>query len=158
MFENEFDNESIKRHFDFYESKTVHESSLSPCIHSILAAKLGNINKAYEMYLRTSRLDLDDYNSEVAEGCHTTSMGGTWMAIVYGFAGMRIKNEELHFKPLITKNWKSYSFHIKFRNNVLLVKIDKNGTSIYNIEGENINVTINEKKYIIREKETVINY
>ncbi|MGM0377273.1 MAG: family 65 glycosyl hydrolase domain-containing protein, partial [Bacteroidota bacterium] len=61
LFEEEMDTATIRRHFDFYEPRTVHESSLSPCVHNILAARIGNISKAYEMYLRTSRLDLDDW-------------------------------------------------------------------------------------------------
>ncbi|MBV1887755.1 MAG: glycoside hydrolase family 65 protein, partial [Urechidicola sp.] len=77
MFENKFENDVIEKHFDFYEPLTVHESSLSPCIHSILAASIDRIPKAYEQYLRTSRLDLDDYNHEVHEGLHITSMAGT---------------------------------------------------------------------------------
>ena len=81
-FEDDFSNGELKRHFDFYEPLTVHESSLSPCIHSILAAKIGYKQKSYEMYLRTARLDLDDYNNDTEDGLHITSMGGTWMAIV----------------------------------------------------------------------------
>src|SRR5690348_6757882 len=60
FFEEDFDTETIKRNFDFYEPMTVHESSLSPCVHVILASKLGYEEKAYELYLRTARLDLDD--------------------------------------------------------------------------------------------------
>ena len=68
MFEEDFTMEELKANFDFYEPKTVHESSLSPCVHAILAAKLGYEEKAYEMYVRTSRLDIDDYNHEAHEG------------------------------------------------------------------------------------------
>ena len=100
FFEEDFDQDSLARHFDFYEPLTVHESSLSPCVHSILAAKLGNMDQAYEFYLRTARLDLDDYNHEVHEGCHITSMAGTWMSIVEGFGGMRIKDNTLSFEPI----------------------------------------------------------
>ena len=114
FFENLFDQESLQKHFDFYEPLTVHESSLSPCVHSILAAKIDRIDKAYEMYLRTSRLDLDDYNHEVHEGLHITSMAGTWLSIVQGFGGMRNFNDQLSFDPKIPKNWKSYSFKIKY--------------------------------------------
>jgi maltose phosphorylase len=63
------------------------------------------MDMAYTFYLRTSRLDLDDYNKEVEEGCHITSMAGTWMSIVEGFGGMRIKTT-LHFSPKIPKEWK----------------------------------------------------
>lgn len=77
FFEDHFTIAELARHFDFYEAFTVHESSLSPCVHSIQAAKLGRMEQAYGFYLRTSRLDLDDYNKEVHEGLHITSMAGT---------------------------------------------------------------------------------
>ncbi len=118
LFEEDFSEATIKDNFDFYEPMTVHESSLSPCVHSILAAKLGYEEKAYEMYMRTSRLDLDDYNHEAHEGLHITSMAGTWMSIVQGFGGMRIVNDELQFHPMLPKKWKGYSFKVLFRGEV----------------------------------------
>ncbi|MFV0304659.1 MAG: family 65 glycosyl hydrolase domain-containing protein, partial [Moheibacter sp.] len=116
FFEDHFSDEELKQHFDFYEPFTVHESSLSPCIHSIQAAKLNQMEQAYKFYLRTSRLDLDDYNKEVHEGLHITSMAGTWMSIVEGFGGMRIKKNTLSFEPRIPKEWNAYSFKVNFRN------------------------------------------
>jgi maltose phosphorylase len=95
LFEDRYDTETIQKNFDFYESRTVHESSLSPCVHAIVAARIGNIKKAYELYLRTSRLDLDDYNNEVDEGLHITSMAGTWMSVIEGFAGNVSEMESL---------------------------------------------------------------
>jgi maltose phosphorylase len=65
-------------------------------------------------FLRTSRLDLDDYNKEVEEGCHITSMAGTWMSIVEGFGGMRVKDDCLHFSK--SQRMDGYSFKINFRN------------------------------------------
>jgi maltose phosphorylase len=125
LFDDKFDNETIKRNFDFYEPLTVHESSLSPCVHVILASKIGYKEKAYEMYLRTSRLDLDDYNNDTEDGCHITSMAGTWMSVVKGFGGMRVKDGMLHFNPFIPDQWKSYSFRIDFRGRVINVKVSK---------------------------------
>jgi maltose phosphorylase len=125
LFEERFDTEFIKRHFEFYESRTVHESSLSPCVHSILAARVGNIEKAYELYLRTSRLDIDDYNNEVHEGLHITSMAGTWMSIVEGFGGKRIYDGKLYLNPRIHRNWQEYSFRILLKNTDLLVTVNK---------------------------------
>ena len=90
LFEENFDYEIIKKHFDFYEPLTVHESSLSACVHSILASRLGRIEKAYSLYLRTSRLDLDDYNKEVEEGLQNTRMAGTLMSLDQGFGAVRI--------------------------------------------------------------------
>ena len=91
FFEDNFDYDTHVKNFKFYEQFTVHESSLSPCVHSILAAKIGETEKAYEMYLRTARLDLDNYNNDTEDGLHITSMAGSYLSIVQGFGGLRIK-------------------------------------------------------------------
>ena len=135
FFEEHFSKEELLRNFEFYESFTVHESSLSPCVHSIQAAALDKMDMAYTFYLRTSRLDLDDYNKEVEEGCHITSMAGTWMSIVEGFGGMRVKNDTLHFSPKIPKEWTAYSFKINFRNQILTVSINHNETT-FSVDGD----------------------
>ena len=144
FFEDHFTKEELKNNFEFYESFTVHESSLSPCVHSIQAALLDKMDMAYTFYLRTSRLDLDDYNKEVEEGCHITSMAGTWMSIVEGFGGMRIKNDKLHFSPKIPKEWEGYSFKINFRNQVVKVAINHNETT-FSIDGtSNLEIIVND--------------
>jgi maltose phosphorylase len=132
FFEDHFDEGIIRRNFDFYEPRTVHESSLSPCVHAVLAAKLGKEEKAYEMYLRTARLDLDDYNNDTEDGCHITSMAGTWMAVVQGFGGMRVRDGKLILNPFAPSQWKSYSFKIRFRGALLKVKVDQEMVEVCN--------------------------
>jgi maltose phosphorylase len=149
FFEDHFTKDELEKHFNFYEPFTVHESSLSPCVHSIQAARLDKMDMAYTFYLRTSRLDLDDYNKEVEEGLHITSMAGTWMSIVEGFGGMRIKNDSLHFEPKIPKEWNGYSFKINFRNQILKIAVTKNETN-FTLEGENsISVFVNGKEFLV---------
>ena len=118
-FKHEFDTESLRRHFNFYEPITVHESSLSSCIHAILAARIGLEEKAYEMYLRTARLDLDDYNNDTEDGLHITSMGGTWLSFVETFGGMEVTEDRLVLNPFLPKSWETYSFRINFRDSHL---------------------------------------
>ena len=134
----------LEKHFDFYEPLTVHESSLSPCVHSIQAAKLGRMNQAYKFYLQTSRLDLDDYNQEVHEGLHITSMAGTWMSIVEGFGGMRIKNDQLHFTPRIPEQWQSYSFKINFRGKIIKAHVHHEGFTFETSADEPITIVVND--------------
>ncbi len=149
FFEDHFSIDELKRNFEFYESFTVHESSLSPCVHSIQAAKLDKMDMAYEFYLRTSRLDLDDYNKEVEEGCHITSMAGTWMSIVEGFGGMRVKNNRLHFTPKIPKEWEGYSFKINFRNQIVKVAVTASG-STFSVDGnEDLTINVNGKDTVV---------
>lgn len=132
FFEDHFDEEAIRRNFEFYEPRTVHESSLSPCVHVILASRLGMEEKAYELYLRTARLDLDDYNSDTDDGCHITSMAGTWMSFVKGFGGMRVYNDLVQFSPSLPKQWQSYTFKVRFRGYYLEVQVERGRTRIIN--------------------------
>lgn len=154
FFEDDFDTDTIKRNFDFYEPMTVHESSLSPCVHVILASKLGYEEKAYEMYLRTSRLDLDDYNNDTEDGCHITSMAGTWLSVIKGFGGMRVKEDTLHFTPFIPKKWKSYSFRIEFRGRVIKVKVSNQRIETTLVSGDPFNIKINNEPVSLSHNKT----
>ena len=119
-----FDEETLRRNFEFYEPMTVHESSLSPFIHSILAARLGKLDKAYEHFMHSARLDLDDYNNETDQGLHITSMPGSWLAIVRGFGYFMIIDNTLpSFAPVRPPHWCSYSFKVYFRHSTLLVEV-----------------------------------
>lgn len=153
FFEEEYDLDCIKRNFKFYESRTVHESSLSSCVHAIMAAKIGDVSLAHSLYLRTSRLDLDDYNMEAHEGLHITSMAGTWMSIVEGFGGLRVKNGMPCFNPVIPATWKSYSFKVMFRGNILNVTVQHCKVIIFNECGNGVKVMVNDKAYMV-EKES----
>jgi maltose phosphorylase len=133
LFEDQFSEEVIRENFDFYEPKTVHESSLSPCVHVILAAKIKRLDKALELYLRTSRLDLDDYNHEADEGLHITSMAGTWMSVVEGLAGVRVYEDSLAIDPQIPTPWKSYSFQIRYQNQPLAVAVSQQKVMVTNL-------------------------
>jgi len=139
---DQFTLEEKTRNFDFYEPRTVHESSLSPCVYSIIAAEIGRVEKAYELYLRTARLDLDNYNKDTDDGLHITSMAGTWMSIVYGFGGMRIRNRKLSLKPFKPSAWKGYSFRIMFRDRLIKVSVDDNGATLLLEEGEPIDILL----------------
>ncbi|MFP9100089.1 glycoside hydrolase family 65 protein [Flavobacterium sp. RHBU_24] len=155
FFEDHFTKDQLEKHFDFYEPLTVHESSLSPCVHSIQAASLDRMEQAYTFYLRTSRLDLDDYNKEVEEGLHITSMAGTWMSIVEGFGGMRVKNNKLYFEPKIPEQWEGYSFKINFRGQVLKVSVQP-GETHFSLEGGNdMDVVVNGNAVTVKPNELV---
>jgi len=150
IFEDDYDEDTIRRNFEFYESRCVHESSLSASVHSILAAKLKDTDRAYRLYLRTARLDLDDYNKEVKDGLHITSMAGTWMSIVQGFGGMRIKNNHMLLNPIIPPAWKSYSFIVRFRNNPVKVEVMKDSVTVFNISEAIIPIEISGDVFDIK--------
>lgn len=145
FFEDQYDIATIRENFDFYEPMTVHESSLSPCVHVILASRLGYKQKAYEFYLRTARLDLDDYNNDTEDGCHITSMAGTWLSVTKGFGGMRVKEGRLSFNPFLPEQWNSYSFRLEFRGRVVKVKVTKQGTETILESGPSMEIFLNDQ-------------
>ena len=149
FFERDFTKEEIERNYNFYEPLTVHESSLSPCVHNILAAKLGKEDKSYEFYTRAARLDLDDYNNDTEDGCHITSMAGTWMSIVKGFGGMMLVNDQLSFTPFLPSQWEEYAFKINFRSNQLAIKVHRTGIEITNLSIGPITLLVKGKSYTI---------
>ncbi len=145
-FIDDFTKEEKKNNFDFYEQFTVHESSLSASVYSIIAADIGYEDKAVELYERSARLDLDNYNNDTSDGLHITSMTGSWLDIVQGFAGMRVRDGQLHYAPFLPKKWDSYQFRQMFRGRILKVKVDKHGTKIDLVSGDPITIDLDGKK------------
>lgn len=150
-----YDLDTKKRNFDFYEPMTVHESSLSPCVYSIVAAEIGYQKKAYELYLQTARLDLDNYNKDTDDGLHITSMAGTWMSIVYGFGGLRVQDDRLSLNPFVPPEWKSYSFRLRFRGHHLEIHVDAKEVTIRQEDGSSVELIVHGQKRIIGDSETI---
>ena len=146
FLEHLYDKETIRRNFDFYEPMTVHESSLSPCVHSILAASLGKLEKAQELYRRTARLDLDNINNDTCDGLHITSMAGSWLSIVQGFAGMRTLTGSLSFDPQLPDGWDGYAFKIVYRGRLIEVSVSREGTGLKLLSGEALTVTLHGRE------------
>jgi alpha,alpha-trehalose phosphorylase len=129
---NQFTLEQKRRNFDYYDPLTTGDSSLSVSIQSILAMELGYRDKAIE-YLRYSLwMDLADVYANVDQGCHIASMGGTWMAIVYGIAGMREENGRITFHPRLGKRIEGLRFHLTIQGQLLTVDIEgRKGQTTY---------------------------
>lgn len=156
LYNGSFTEEELKANYEYYEPRCIHESSLSPSVHSILAVQLKKHDEAYQFFQFATRLDLDNYNRNTSEGLHTTSIAAAWMNIVYGFGGMRSDKEMLTFKPSIPKAWNSYSFRIHYQNDIIQVSINKQKASFSTLEGSEIKVVIYDKEVVLNKQETVI--
>lgn len=155
FFGDRFNMDEKRRNFDFYEPMTVHESSLSPCIHAILAAELGKEEKAVEMYQRTARLDLDNYNNDTEDGLHITSMTGSWLAIVQGFAQMKTWGGKLSFAPFLPSAWTGYAFHINYRGRLIKVAVGKENVVFTLLKGELLELQVYGKDITLNGSHTV---
>ena len=94
------------------------------------------------MYERTARLDLDNYNSDTDDGLHITSMSGSWLSVVQGFAGMRTAQEVLSFRPIVPKGWEGYSFNINYRDRLINVDVSKEDIVFKLIEGDRLDMKV----------------
>lgn len=143
--EEEASMQYIKNSYDYYEKITTFDSSLAHPIFSIMACRIGDLKKAFNYFKMSARMDLDDVHHNVYYGIHTACMGGSWMCITYGFAGLRIINEELHLHPQLPQQWQEVEFSIYFKGRRLLIRLTPNETFITLLEGNSITIYLNDK-------------
>uniref|UniRef100_UPI004055B0B4 glycosyl hydrolase family 65 protein n=1 Tax=Acetatifactor sp. TaxID=1872090 RepID=UPI004055B0B4 len=149
MFNSSFSEEVIRKNYDFYEPRCIHESSLSPSVHSILAAQLNKPEEAFDFFKFATRMDLDNYNRNSGEGLHTTSIAAAWMNIVYGFGGLRSDAEVLSLAPSIPDAWDSYKFHIVYGEEVICVEVQKDKVCLKTLGDTDITLCIYGKETVI---------
>lgn len=156
LLEDESDLQTIKNSYDYYEKITTHDSSLSCAVYSIMASKIGYEDKAYKYFIETARLDLDDTHSNTKDGIHTANMGGTWMSIVFGFAGLRIKDNMICFNPKLPKQWEELNFNIIYKKCVINVNVARDETKISKNGNAGINIKIKDKIYFCNSNQVLI--
>lgn len=137
-----FSRQQKEANYEFYEPKTNHGSSLSTAIHSIIASEIGRTNDAYFYFQQSALLDLFDLKRNTSRGVHLGSLGGAWMAIVYGFAGMRLEDGCLKFSPTLPEAWKSYSFKVFHRSSSIKVTVQTGQVCCEWLEGPEISILL----------------
>lgn len=151
LFEDAQPMATIENSFAYYEKVTTHDSSLSTCIFSIMASKLGQAEKAYSYFGNSAKLDLFNTHNNTKDGIHTANMGGTYMAVVYGFGGLRIKEDGIYFAPSLPEKWNAYSFAVRYKNNVLQVDVNRRQTVFTMKSGQGCSITVNGKQYDLQD-------
>ncbi|MCL6457322.1 MAG: family 65 glycosyl hydrolase [Gorillibacterium sp.] len=149
LYNQDFTPEVKRANYEYYEPRCIHESSLSPSIHSILASEIGRNEEAYQFFEFATRLDLDNYNRNTREGLHTTSIAAAWMNIVYGFGGMRSDGAGLVLNPTIPQIWSSYRFKVIYRGTTLSIVTNKDILTIRAESGVSVEVIVYGKAYLI---------
>ena len=142
LYNQSFSREEKQANYEYYEPRCIHESSLSPSVHSIFASELGRHQEAFDFFRFATRIDLDNYNRNTNEGIHTTSIAAAWMNIVYGFGGMRSDGDVLSFQPSIPEHWNGYSFQVTYRGSVICVEVSQTSATFRVIDGGPVNVQI----------------
>lgn len=139
---DDFSIEDKRRNFDYYDPLTTGDSSLSACVQSILAAEIGYEDKALEYFQYALFMDLANVAGNVVDGAHIASTGGVWMAIIYGFGGMRNHDGRLSFDPRLPSTWKSLTFRIRYQDSRILVRLTAELYHFELLEGDAVTITI----------------
>lgn len=141
--------------YEFYEPRCIHESSLSPSIHSILASELGKDAEAARFFEFATRMDLDNFNRNASEGLHLTSIAAAWVNIVYGFGGLRSDGDLLRIAPKLPERWSGYAFHLAYRGVELTIEVDQTKVAITADRALSVPILIDREKVLLRAGTTV---
>lgn len=130
VMHDDFDKDTLKANFEYYEPRTEHGSSLSPAMYSIIASKVGYDEMAYDYFVKSCTVDLYNANKAISGGTfiggiHTASCGAVWQMIIFGFAGFSEYDNILHFKPKMPEEWDGFEFKVHHKNNFLEVVVNK---------------------------------
>ena len=150
LLEEYADLEIIKRSYNYYEGITTHDSSLSSCIYGIMASRCGYHDKAYNYFMESVRMDLDDTHGNTKDGLHMANLAGSCLGIINGFAGYRIKENGISITPFVPKQFKGYSFRINYLDSWLEIKV-KERISVKLIKGSPTKLTIYDREYIVED-------
>lgn len=154
LYNGDFTRECKRANYEYYEPRCIHESSLSPSVHSILANEIGKYGEAYDFFAFATRMDLDDYNRNTREGLHTTSIAAAWLNVVYGFGGLR-SDGQISLSPTLPDKWRSYSFGLTVEGAVLNVSVFKDRVEITNKTGKRVSLVVYGEERVVSDK-TVI--
>lgn len=130
LFKERYSHEVKKANWEYYEPRTEHGSSLSPCVYALLAADIGNHQWAYKYFMKAAMIDLTGKSKQYAGtiyigGTHPAANGGAWMAAVLGFAGIGISGRTVVVRPHLPEKWESVAFQIVFLGQCFSIEVGK---------------------------------
>jgi alpha,alpha-trehalose phosphorylase len=136
LLNEQFNHDEKRRNFEYYEALTTHDSSLSVCIQSIIANETGFREKAIDYFDFAAAMDMSDIGGNMMHGAHIAAIGGTWLALVYGFAGLRDTAGQISFDPKLPETWSALNFVLTVRGQTLRIEIDRMSATYRLLNGE----------------------
>lgn len=155
ILEDEQKLSTMRNSFSYYEKITTHDSSLSSCIFCIMAARLGMTEKAYRYFGESVRADLMDTHHNTKDGIHTANMGGVYMAIVFGFGGLRVKEDGLHLAPVLPQHWAGYDFKLRDAGRLLGIRVRRGSLKISLLSGPEEHLFLYGRAYTVKDRLTI---
>lgn len=153
-----FDHETKRANFQYYEKRTMHKSSLSPSMYSLMGLVVGDHRRAYEYFMRTATVDLADNQGNTGEGFHAASAGGTWQAAVFGFGGMFIHEDgNIGFAPAwLPPHWEVMAYRIHWRGRILEIRVTQEEVTVRMVnEAEGVPVYLYGEKHFVQKDRSI---
>ena len=151
-----FTPEQKLRNFDYYESITVRDSSLSPATQAVMAAEVGHLSLAYDYLAEAAFMDLQDREHNTKDGLHIASLAGAWTALVSGFGGMRTVRGQLCFNPKLPPGIARLSFRMRFRGRTVLVAVHGRSATYTLLDGEPLDIAHYGEQATVSDKELTL--
>lgn len=144
-----FSDEEKARDFDYYERRTVRDSSLAACTHAVVAAEVGHVDLAYDYLGEAALIDLHDLQANAGNGLHIASLAGTWIAAVAGLGGMRDHDGRLSFAPQLPEDLNRLAFRLCFRGRRLAVEVEHEQASYTIASGDPLELTHHGERFTV---------
>ena len=156
LLRHRFDDAALRTNWDYYEPKTLHDSSLSLAVHVCVATELGDTELAYPMFEKAARIDLGPSMKSSNHGIHAAAMGGIWQATVCGFGGLRVTGDTLDIRPSLPSAWSAMAYSLHWRGCLLTVEIRDEQVTVSRKTGAGvIQVVINGESYQLGPEEVI---
>ena len=152
LLSDRFTDEELLRNYEYYQTVTLHHSSLSTSIFGMLACRVGKLEDSCRYFSESARMDLDDYHENFYSGIHAANMAGTWQAVIFGFAGLRRVKGVPEFAPILPEGWTGYAFSIRYQGSLLKVSVSKDGADFTLENDKPISFHIREREVTLEKK------
>lgn len=143
------------RDYEFYESITTHDSSLSRTMFAILAARIGRDTAAYDFFTQSVQTDLRDLQGNTANGVHAGNLGGSWMDVIYGFAGLINNADQFTLTPNLPKQWQRLRFKLQIAGSEYQFDIQSQQVTVQLLTGAGMQMMIWEQPIILSPTEAI---
>ncbi len=153
---NEFTHEQKRRNFDYYDPLTTGDSSLSAAVQSVVATEIGRMDKALEYFTYALMMDLGDVAGNVSDGVHVAATGGVWMALAFGFGGVRDFDGGLSFQPRLPAEWEHLEFPLRFQDRQIHVRLTPDEHRIELAEGDDLDVDVHGERHVLRRDAPIV--
>lgn len=156
LLENQFSAEVKAANWNYYEPRTLHDSSLSLSTHCILALDMGNREMAYELFQKAAAIDVGPNMKTSDAGIHAASLAGVWQSVVFGFGGVRMLDGRLRMNPSLPESWRGLDFFIHWQGQKLHVSLSHERAELVNLTGtREVELSINGRPCTVKDKLSV---